>query len=430
MKNLKIIFLREYLIRVKKKSFLLTTLLAPLGFALLTILPAILTSFTEKNQKMAIFVYDEKDHVYSKLKENPDFSFYKGDAPIQDKKNALTGTEEHVGILEVPEDIDKKSVHFSISTSINLSLQQEAKLRSILKEIIREKKLAQAGVTKEQMETIDFDFSMSSFKISAEGEEKRSSLIAAAAGYAMSILIYMFLAIYGSWVMRGVIEEKTSRVVEVIISSVKPIELMFGKIFGIAAVGLTQFSIWVILVIGLSFGASLFIDPPAAQTGVQSQISASEMQNIQNQVQLAINSFNVSLIFYFLFYFLAGFLLYGSLFAALGAMVDQESDGQQLTIWAMLPLIIPMMFLGALLQNPNGTFAIIASLVPFFSPIVMMIRLASVDVPWYEILASMLFLLAGVWAVAWFAARIYRIGILMYGKKYTMKDAFTWVFQA
>ena len=248
----------------------------------------------------------------------------------------------------------------------------------------------------------------------------------------MAFLIYMCMIIYGSFVMRGVVEEKTNRVVEIVVSSVKPFELMIGKIIGIGAMGLTQFTIWIIMksiIIFIGFTILALIkmpaDPAALQHVSSAPISPEQIQEILMELE---RSFSFKLIFFFFFYFIGGYLLYGSLFAAVGSTVEQESDAHQMSFPLVIPLILPMLFLGKILRNPSGGIARFASIFPFFSPMTMLVRLASVEVPWYEISISMLLLILAFLVSVWISARIYRTGILMYGKKPGFAEIARWIF--
>ncbi len=428
MDKIWIIIQREYWVRVTQKTFLLTTILTPLGIILLSILPIISAKFTESDKLLHVQVIDKNKLVIEKLVSNEDVKFIATDKSFEDEKKHIKDNPNEA-ILLIPEDFSRQNINFSLYITEKISMKKEMAIRSKLKEIVRDYKLTQAGIAKEQLKNSDFDMSLNSIKLLEEGEESTSSALGAAAGYLMAMLIYIFIIIYGTWVMRGVIEEKTSRVIEIIISSVKPFQLMLGKIIGIAAVGLTQFIIWCFLILLFTWGISFFIDTSTAvPAGNELTMKTSEAQAMQKEILSAVYSFKWSLIFYFIFYFIGGYLLYGSLFAAIGAMIDNESDAGQFTIIVILPLMIPLSFISSIIQSPNGPIAIFGSIFPLFSPIVMMVRLASVDVAWWQILLSMISLIGGFLFSGWLAGRIYRAGILMYGKKMTIKEGLKWIF--
>ena len=227
--------------------------------------------------------------------------------------------------------------------------------------------------------------------------------------------------------MQGVIEEKSNRIVEIIVSSIDPFKLLMGKTLAIASVGITQFLMWMILsgvvmTVLAPFAAGM--DPQSVQQpGMEVQMDEEGMQAIVYEIQ----NFDWTILWYFPLYFLGGFFLYGSLFAAAGAAVDNIQDAQQFTLPVTLPMILPMLFLLNIIQNPNGVFAISLSMIPFFSPMTMLVRMALTDVAWYEIVLSILILIGSFLGCIWLAARIYRTGILMYGKKPTFKEIFRWV---
>ncbi len=427
-KNIGIVLQKEYLTRVRQKTFIIATILTPIGFILLGVLPALITSWSSDSEKITVWVIDEKNLLVSNLESmNTSEIYYKSaNYSLAEGKNQIKN-KENEAILVIPESFDPKTLNVTLYSSKSLSISLLGKIKSHLKNQISEYKLNQANISKEQKELLNFNLDVNTVKILDEGEEKTSAILAVGIGYIMAILIYMFLLMYGSMVMRGVVEEKSNRIMEIIVSTVKPIELMIGKIVGIALVGLTQFSIWVITILLFNLILSFFISTEVT-INEQQGITKSEMQNIMNEVYFAINSFKISLIFHFIFYFLGGYILYGSLFAAIGAMIDNESDAQQLSLMVIFPVLIPILLIGNFIQNPNGSLAIFMSIFPLFSSITMMIRLAATDVPWFQLILSQILLILGVIGLGWLSARIFRVGILLYGKKYSFKDAIKWVF--
>ncbi|MGB0177988.1 MAG: ABC transporter permease, partial [Owenweeksia sp.] len=261
-----------------------------------------------------------------------------------------------------------------------------------------------------------------------EGKEQQSmTLIKMGIGYIAGFLIYLFVFIYGAQIMRGVIEEKTSRIVEVMVSSVKPFELMMGKIIGLASVALLQFMIWLVFGVALYFVAAIFILGDAVDTAQIAAPGYNASNNVTFQIMNTLGQINFPyIISCFLFFFLCGYLLYAALFAAIGSAVDKESDTQQFMFPVSLPLIASIIVLIRALDNPDGAIAFWFSIIPFTSPIVMMARIPF-SVPWWELALSMLLLVGAFLAMTWIAGRIYRTGILMYGKKPKLKELFKWI---
>ena len=419
MNKIWLIIKREYITRVKTKTFLLSTLLVPLGFALIIALPILAGQISER-EYLKIYVIDNSHIIVDKLVSGENFTFI----PATDDYEVLRKTlinKHRQGVLIIPEKLDSGDIKILYYSSDPLSLGQELQLRVKLKEIVKEIRIENTGIPREILDKLNVRLSLSTGKLTNNGEEKKTStVISAALGYIMAFLIYMTMFIYGSFVMRGVMEEKTNRIVELIVSSVKPFELMIGKIIGIGAMGLTQLTIWFILKCLILF-LSLFIFSENSSLSTSDQMQVKELlADYQN--------FDFKLLFFFFFYFLGGYLLYGSLFAAIGSAVDQESDAQHLVFPVTIPLIIPMLIITRILQNPNGATARFFSIFPFFSSMTMLVRLASVEVPWYELALSMTLLVLTFIGSVWISAKIYRTGILMYGKKITLREMIKWIF--
>ena len=304
-----------------------------------------------------------------------------------------------------------------------------------LESTLSDQKLAEKGISKKIISELDFNLNIETIRFTDEGEQDGNTSASYMIGMFSSILIYMFIFLYGVQVMRGVIEEKNNRIVEVLISSVKPFQLMMGKIVGIALVGLTQFALWVILtsaitgIIGQKFAQDKSKLMSIEKTVESSNSDKSEPAIAAGEVLSALSTINYPLVIgCFLFYFLGGYLLYSALFAAIGSAVDSESETQQF----MMPVTIPLIFsfiisTSTVVNNPDGPVAFWLSLIPFSSPIVMMVRLPF-GVPTWEIITSMLLLIAGFFGTVWLAAKIYRTGILMVGKKTSWKEIGKWIF--
>ena len=416
MQKLWIIIRREYLFRVKQKYFLISTFGLPLFLGALIILPAL---FTKLESDKALTVFYPKtipQTIADGLENSTQLTFHPTDMTAEQAREQLKG-ENEVYLL-FPEDLTKGQLNLTLYTRSALELPAEVRIRRKVEKAIENHRLQLAGIRPEALKESKFELSLSAIKLGADGEEKTSVLLAVAISYVMSLLIYILIISYGSVLMKGVVEEKANRIVEVIISSVRPWQLMFGKILGIGAVGLTQFLLWaalgfiVVLGAGLALGLSGNVPPPQSPG-----MDPGQQQAMAMKIQDAIQQFDSSILIWFVGFFVGGYLLYGAVLAALASMVDQETDVQQVAIFAWLPLIVPMTMLNMFITNPNGTASVVMSMIPFFSPVVMMARLAATDVPFWQPLLSLVLLFAGVVGTGWLAGRIYRTAILTYGQK-------------
>ena len=441
MNNLGIIIQREYNTRVRKKSFIIMTFLTPLLMVALIMLPMLLS--TVKGSKTEeIAVYDESGQYVSRLQSGEQFVFFPINTPIQDIPAEERGL--YAAFLSISGNLCDSSgmVRFYSQKQISMDLKYE--VESQLEDMASQDKIASynipelAQILQDVHPSVRTESILWSDKKGAE-EQKTSAELSMIIGMIATLLIYMFIFIYGSMVMNGVVEEKSNRIVEIIVSSVKPFQLMMGKIIGIALVGLTQVALWVVLVVVLSsvMGAVVGMpsDPaalmeaqnmmngsmPAAQAMPMS-IDSDMMEGLQ-----ILQSFNwIQIVLWFILYFLGGYLLYASIFAALGGAIDNNDDAQQFT----LPVTIPVIFAlyvgiyGAM--NPEGPLVFWCSFIPFFSPVVMMVRLPF-GVPAWQLWLSFAILVITFLLIVKLAAKIYRTGILMYGKKVTYKDLWNWL---
>lgn len=436
MSKITLIAEREFMTRVRKRSFIVMSILGPILFAALIVVPVWVGR--ESSESLVVQVVDESKLFTNKLKESENLKFVYAEVSLDESKKGLNtknkekaATSDYDGILHIPAlDLENpRGITYYSEKSLSAFTQKEIEDK-IAKEI-ESQKLVKSGIDKNVLDKITTNIDISTINLSNEGEKKSNSIVASGVGYISAFLIYMFIFLYGSQVMRGVIEEKTSRIVEVIISSVKPFELMMGKILGIAGVALLQFLIWV----GLSFAVNVAVSLAFGLDNVQtSQLTANgqmtpEMQNsFMAQYQSGLSSLNVPLlIFSFGFYFLFGYLMYGALFGAVGSAVDNETDSQQLVLPITIPLILSIVMISAVLNNPNGALAFWFSIIPFTSPVIMMVRLPFIGFSW-ELVLSMSLLVLGFLGATWVAGRIYRVGILMYGKKPSFKELGKWLF--
>lgn len=432
MNKILLIIQREYLSRVKKKSFLLMTFLVPLLIIGMYALIAVLT-IKGGDVKTEVEVLDETGIFANSFKDKGTVRFHVSRESLPDAKNAVAEGDNFV--LYIPADFEK-SGQVQMFSQKKPGISAMSSIEDQMNEILRAKRLKDAGIDPATLDAVKSDVSIVSKEITAEGEKDSSAGAAYAVGFAAAILIYMSLFIYGAQVMRGVIEEKTSRIIEVIVSSVKPFQLMMGKIIGIGMVGLTQFLLWIILSMTLTGVAGKYLMKDQIAT-VQQQsgkvdVEAATQQQLEEdgmgaEILGAMKTINFTYILStFLIYFLGGFMLYSALFAAVGSAVDSETETQQF----MFPITLPLLFtyimsFSFIVNNPDSTLSFWLSIIPFTSPIAMMVRLPF-GVPDWQLLLSIVLLIGGFILTTWVAARIYRVGILMYGKKTSYKELAKW----
>jgi ABC-2 type transport system permease protein len=436
MNKISLIARREFLTRVQKKTFLLTTILLPLlffGFYALMIYFSVST-----DEKYNIAVADDANIFKGKIEgdENVSFTFVQHETPQTLKEEVQSG--KYNGYAFIPAEtkiLDKVSI--PVVTEKSVGLMSRGKIEDKLNSALEQQRLLELNISKSQLDSArkagDIQFST----IEGKSDSGEQAGISYAIGYISGFLIYIVLFIYGAMVMRGVMEEKVSRIAEVIVSSVKPFQLMMGKIFGIGAVGLVQFIIWIILMISLNFLL------PVIFPGLAAQMHSSNMQSGTMQAADTIkksgiinntSGINFPLIIgCFIFYFIGGYLLYSSLFACVGSAVNEDpQDAQSLMLPITMPIIFGIVIMTKAVNEPTSGLAVFGSLFPLFSPIVMMARIShgvGDVVPLWQLLTSMAFLVLGFLGTTWFAAKVYRTGILMYGKKPTWKEMWKWALR-
>src|SRR5690554_2200496 len=435
-----LILAQEYLKRVKKKSFIVLTLLVPLLFAGMFALVIVL-SIQNDNQERTIAVYDESEFFITRLEQEgmTHYHFIPEEEYSRIKDNVKQS--EFYALLYIPADIHTTNQAQLLSEKqlpIEVIEQISRRLSQVLERDKRDKILAATGAPDldEQLRATRTNIRVNTLKVSETGTAKESSSeVAFIASYAMGFIIYFFVFMYGSMVMRSVMEEKKNRIVEVIISSVKPIQLMAGKIIGTALVGLTQVAIWVLIGILFMLAIQTFFTPETSQQMGQTLMESRQMGTLPNDVaesQISnalslIANLNLPLILLtFVFYFLAGYLMYSSLLGAVGAAVDNDEDSQQMVFPITFPLIISIMLLFPIARNPEGPVAFWGSIIPFTSPVAMLARIPY-GVPVWELLLSMFLLLITTFGAIWVAAKIYKTGLLMYGKKVNIIELVKWL---
>lgn len=441
MNKINLIIQREYLSRVKKKSFIVMTILAPILFAGLMIVPGIMATMGDKEDKV-IAVIDETQILDGAIKNQEYLRFeYLEETSFSSLKENFAESG-YYAILYIPNNIltvEKVQLFSDKQTTLGVNAHISRDLNSFLEKI----KLANENVPLDILDRINTNISVETLQWTSTGEEKASSAgLASGIGYGAGFLIYFFIFMYGAQVMRGVMEEKSSRIVEVIISSVKPFQLMMGKVVGVALVGLTQFVLWVVLTFVLIAGAQTLLVGKSASGSTQQMVqSVMEKQTAGAVQEIDVSEFervfsdlsdkvkNVPLgqiIASFLFYFLGGYLLYASLFAAIGSAVDNDTDTQQFMLPITIPLILGIFVMMNAMQAPHAPLAFWFSMIPLTSPIVMMVRIPF-GVPLWQLLVSGSLLIIFFIGTIWLAAKIYRTGILMYGKKVSYKELWKWI---
>ncbi|MBA7511786.1 hypothetical protein ES705_03782 [subsurface metagenome] len=444
MNKVSIIIRREYTTRVKKKSFIIMTLLAPLFMAAMFIIPVWVMTRKDTDEKTIAVIEDGTEMFKGKIPGTKYLKFeYLENVNLQEIKGNF-GELGYYGILHISPKVTYLPSAIQLLSHKQPPLDITGHISNAIEKEIERLKLLTYDIEDldEILKEIDTDVKIQTIKISDTGEEKETSTgIAMGLAYISGILIYMLTFIFGAQVMRGVIEEKTSRIVEIIISSIKPFQLMMGKIIGIALVGLTQFFFWILITfVIISIAQSVLIPDISAITeqpltenilssspvGQTQVFEIQEMNEIQEIFSTLGNIPWLTIIFSFIFFFLGGYLLYASLFAAVGAAVDNETDTQQFMMPITIPLLIGLFVAMGAFQNPESSIVFWFSLIPLTSPIVMMARIPF-GVPLWELGLSMILLILTFIGTTWLAAKIYRTGILLYGKKPSYKEIWKWI---
>lgn len=419
-----LIISREYFTRVKKKSFLITTILVPV--VIIAFYAAIIAiTINGGSDRQAIAIIDKagllNDSIATKNKKT-DFTFIKNETETSFVNKYKS--QGYQAFLYVP----AMDSGFVLHSQSSVSLTTSSALEKMINKAIEEKRLLAQGIDPAKYKSIAADVSIENTIDTKQGGKKSVAGVAYAVSFACGILIYMMMIIYGTQVMRGVMEEKTNRIAEVIISSVKPFQLMMGKILGIGAVGLTQFAIWIILIVMMQMALPLIFPDllqqlnSTAEAGGKAAMAANIAQGFSSLPLLKIGLF-------FLFYFLAGYLTYASLFAAVGSVVSEDQqEAQQLMFPILMPIILGFVIMTKAINEPNSSLAVFGSLFPLTSPIVMMGRI-TYDIPVWQLALSVFLLIGCFLFFTWITGKIYRTGILMYGKKPSWKEMIKWAFK-
>jgi len=434
MKNIYLITKREFLTQVKKKSFIILTILAPLLMVGFGVLIGFMFKANEAEyhfdvvDKSGLFagqLKSTKDITYTFVPENTETALVKN---LKD----LKGTD---GLLIIPElkdtNFDALESGTKLLTNKKIGMDTKVAVSADLSNILKKEKIKQLGIKEDRIVNLDKNFKLISQNVS-ESDKPESDLafgIKTALSMGLMYVVFMFIIIYGVRVMRSVLEEKNNRVVEIIISSVKPFELMMGKILGVTLVALTQFIVW----IAMTVTAAIFLNTgfsamqkniPAGEEGVLKNLDIQQIATEVSHILLDMNY--VGIISVFVFFFLFGYIFYSSMYAAIGSAVDNETETQQFTLFAIIPLMIGLYGSFTIMNNPDGPMAFWLSIIPFTSPVAMIARIPF-GVPLWEILLSIFLLIASTLLMVFIAAKIYRVGILMYGNKATLKEIWKWI---
>ncbi|MEO6135331.1 MAG: ABC transporter permease [Ginsengibacter sp.] len=435
MNKIGLVIQREYFTRIRNKTFLLSTILLPLFFIGFIFASAYLTSQSQSNDKIA--VQDDNGIFKNNFKSSQSITY-----EFPDDVDAKNFQEKgYSAFLKIPENFDSSSDSISLVSDKQLGMVTEEKIKDEINEAIRNRAFLENKIDRKILDSInnlDEDKLYKFSPVIKQGNktEQSNAGLSYIIGFACGILIYMTLFIYGAAVMRGVMEEKMNRIAEVIISSVKPFQLMMGKIIGIAAVGITQLLIWVVLIVALSGIASLFFSADALQHATTANpamgagVTNSAAMNFFSTKDTLLSANWALILPTFLFYFLGGYLFYAALFAAVGSVVNEDpQEAQSLMLPITMPIILSFIIMTMAAGKPDSPIAVWGSMIPFSSPIVMMARIPSGSVPAWQIIVSMLSLAVGFILTTMLAAKVYRTGILLYGKKVTFKEMGKWLFR-
>lgn len=444
MKNkIGIIIGREFNERIRKKSFIITTLLTPLLMIALMAAPTLIMSYSGGDSKR-IAVIDDSGLVASHLQSNDEAVFESVPLTIETARKELTG---HFAILHIGKNIMSNPNEVWLYNNSPTSFGLESNITKQIESVIENEKLKSYNIenlpqilaaisTKVSMKSFKNDDTQSDDDSNPQSSETKSqsSIVATVIAYVLSFLLYMFLLIYGVMVMQSVIEEKSNRVLEVLVSSVRPFDLMLGKIFGVALVAVVQITIWIVLIAGVGYFVipALLPDDIVAALHMMQQGIDSPTQDVDNirmlqaLATLTDIGYLVKIFASLLLFMVGGFLLYAAMFAAVGASVDNPQDAQQLQTPIIMPIILALLIMLTVIKDPTSNLAFWFSMIPLTSPIVMMARIPY-DIPTWEIIVSLGLLIITFVIVVWFASKIYRVGILMHGKKPTIKELWRWM---
>ena len=427
-RQVSLVLKREYLTRVKSKGFIAATLLVPIGIVAIYGI-GFLVIIWESDVSYEVGIADRTGTVVNQIIErSPDSYMDVTDLPV-DSLRSMIQSGDLTGYIEVTEENIEENTDLELIYSGSGGLQLLSTVRSDMREVIREEKLRRAEVSDNIQQIFESRIGVESRRLTETGEEEADdTAFMSGLGFAMGLIIFVAIFSYGGYIMRGVIEEKTNRIIEVITSSVKPIELLTGKILGVATLALTQIGIWAIAIFGLGLLAAPLLGAFLSEQDTQQMVGEAAAQ-AEIPILSSIPTIETSIIVYFIIFFFLGYFLYSSLFAAVGSAADSETDTQQLMLPIMAPIFIAYFIMFQAVRNPEGVISVVGSLIPFFSPIVMITRIAISDVPFWEIGLAILLMILTFAGTMWLSAKIYKVGILSYGSSAGFKDIYKWIKQ-
>ncbi len=422
-----IIFKSEFWRRVRSKAFILATLLAPIGMIALFALPVLVTSYAiDSGEDAPIAVVDESERLLPRLTEQTDerFTFVRAEAEPEALADSVRNGV-YSGYLMLPPELLDGEGRAAFYRSEGGGVTTRTQIQMLVQRAVETERLAAEDMSESIEAILAQSTSVDIRRITEVGEEADQTFMYSAIGYILAFVIYFAVFIYGQYVMQGVIEEKSSRVVEIVVSSVQPFQLLMGKVLGIGAMGLVQMITWGVLVAGGLMAAGpilmLFLDPAAYDLTPDASQEA-----VLDAAGIAVPSLPFSLFVWTILFFVGGYLLYAGLFAAVGAAVERVQDAQSLMYPVFIPLLLPLLFLGVVIEDPNGTLSTVLSFIPLFAPILMVLRSALTDVAMWELMTSWSLVALSFVATIWLAARIYRVGIFMYGKPPSLRELMRW----
>ncbi len=427
-RQVSLVLKREYLTRVKSKGFIAATLLVPIGIIAIYGI-GFLVIIWESDVSYEVGIADRTGSVVNQLIErSPDSYLDVTNLPV-DSLRSMIQSGDLTGYIEINEENIENNKSLELIYSGSGGLQLLSTVRSDMRDVIREEKLRRADVSDNIQQIFETRIGVESRRLTETGEEEKDdTAFMSGLGFAMGLIIFVAIFSYGGYIMRGVIEEKSNRIIEVITSSVKPIELLTGKMLGVAMLALTQIGIWAITIVGLGLLAAPLLGTFLNDQNTQEMVGQAAAQ-ADIPILSEIPAIDTSIVIYFIIFFFLGYFLYSSLFAAVGSAADSETDTQQLMLPIMAPIFIAYFIMFQAVRNPEGIIAVIGSLVPFFSPIVMITRIAISEVPFWEIALAIFLMIITFIGTMWLSAKIYKVGILSYGSSAGFKDIYKWIRQ-
>jgi len=417
----------EFLSRVRTKGFIISTLLAPVGLLVVLTLPILVSELAQTQGTHRIAVVDQSPHGLAPILLAKDSSlFFVATEPISTLR-ARVLADSLTGYLLIPPDgLERDSVVLFTRGGGGLGLQEA--VNDAVREVFRRQRLLARGADTTLLRLAEQKTKIERIKITRERTERDQTALLTIVGYGMSIIVYMLLFIYGGIVMRSVLEEKTNRIVEILASSARPFDIMLGKVLGVGAVGLFQMLLWIVLGVGVSIAVgSTLVSLSGAPTPAGALAHYRAQENDVAVLLLQVPSLSFGHIAAFVFFFLSGYVFYSALFAGSAAAADTEQDIQTLQAPVSIFIVLPMLVIPLVMSTPDAPVAAILSLVPMFSPVLMLMRLFATEVPWWQVLLSVVLMVASIIGAVWIAGRIYRIGILRYGQRPTFRQILRWI---